>query len=118
MIMPTGAATPTDKLRPQVHGRFGIYRKRWTLILEESPEHGLGLTQRRTGFVPWSRSVDLAFCPGTRTSRLDECDLIGALMSTVRVLSAVPASGVIPPTKSQGRQVSVWQKPIEFSPAL
>jgi len=25
-IKPLGTATPTDKLRPQVHGRFGIYR--------------------------------------------------------------------------------------------
>jgi len=118
MITPRGTATPTEKLPPEVHGRFGICRTVRTLILEESPEQGLGLTQRRTGFVPWSRSLEVAYCPGTYTSSLDGCDLIGALMSTVRVLSAVPAGGVIPPTKSQGRQVSVWDKPIEFSPAL
>jgi hypothetical protein len=29
-VMPIGAATPTDRLPPEVHGRFGVYRSLWT----------------------------------------------------------------------------------------
>jgi hypothetical protein len=41
-----------------------IYRNVWALILERSLEQGPGLAQRVTGFVPWSRSVDLASARG------------------------------------------------------
>ncbi len=54
--------------------------------------------------LPWIRRS--GSCPGTRTSRSDERDLIGALASTVRVLSAVPAGGAIPLVERR-RQVPV-----------
>jgi hypothetical protein len=50
--------------------------------------------------VTGHRALPLICRPGsplwTRTSRSDGRDLIGALRSTLRVLSAVPAGGAIP----------------------